>query len=357
MIPFLHPADAACGSSANARERLTLMSSSAVLPVQVLREHITGLEAAMTVCLADSGHKPVHKLRTETRRVEALLLLLALTPGLPEHRKEAAALLRVLGKLRRAAGEVRDLDVHRKLLEDFAETDKPAVSRASSSRDTRQPASKKPGAGKNGASAADQTPEASETPQNEAAAELRKHMARERDKAMDELRDLLKARQAKTARASEKLLKVLDPAQDLALPAADLLRDAEAVLSRDGLLEPQALPLLKEDDLHSVRKAAKAARYVAEALPEDRALKEAARGFEALQEAGGQWHDALELTRAARRYFGKNHELTAAFREQRNQKLDAYRAALAARAGAPRMTAKRKPASEKRQASRQQSAA
>lgn len=315
------------------------MSSSVTFPVQVLREHITALEASISVCLADPDHKPVHRLRTETRRVEALLLLLALIPGLPEHRKQAATLLRALARLRRAAGEVRDLDVHRKMLEQFAEAEDARADHQSSTngagpRKNASARSKSPAHAKAPASAHKAAAEAkAATALSRAASDLRKHMGRARDKAAAALQDLLKDRQARTARASEALLKVLQPAADLALPAPDLLRDAESVLSRGGLLKPEALPTLKEDDLHTVRKAAKAARYVAEALPDDQTLAEAARRFESLQEAGGQWHDALELARAARRYFGKGHDLTAAYRVQRDQKLKAYRARLSAPAG------------------------
>ncbi len=338
------------------------MSSSVALPVQVLREHITALEAAITVCLADPGHKPVHKLRTETRRVEALLLLLALVPGLPEHRKQASALLRALAKLRRAAGEVRDLDVHRKMLEEFAETEDGLAHKEPSSNGTRPPKAKSaakaaPATTKARAKHTEDREQSSAAHLSDAATDLRKQMARDRDKAATALQDLLKERQKKTARAAEKLLEVLEPAQEVALPAPDLLRDAESVLTRAGLLNPDTLPELKEDDLHSVRKAAKAARYVAETLPDDEALAEAARGFEALQEAGGQWHDALELARAARRYFGKSHDLTVAYKQQRNTKLEAYRAALSARAGTASRSAKRRPASAKKPARRRKAVA
>ncbi len=335
------------------------MSSSVVFPVQVLREHITGLEAAISVCLATPDGKPVHKLRTETRRAEALLLLLALVPGLPEHRKEASALLRSLAKLRRAAGEVRDLDVHRKMLEEFSEPEQPEATSAASSNGTGTAHTRK--SAKSGSRKPARNAEAAAREDSaallDAAIELRKHMGRQRHKAAVALQNLLKDRQAKTARASEKLLKVLDPAKDLALPAGDLLRDAESVLSRDGLLKPDAIAALKEDDLHSVRKAAKAARYLAESLPEDQSLVEAARRFEELQEAGGQWHDALELARAARRYFGKAHELTAAYREQRDRNLAVFRAALTARIPRNARQEKRKPASAKRPASRGRAAA
>ena len=316
------------------------MSSPVAYPVQVLREHITALEAALSVCLADPGGKPVHKLRTETRRVEALLLLLALVPGLPEHRKQSSTLLRSLARLRRAAGAVRDLDVHRKMLETFATTEN-AIAANGAGKDGHAPA--KTASAKKKSSGAKAAADGSQAARREAAAllsdsaeELRKRMGKERDKAATALQHLLVRRQAKTALASEALLKALEPAEDLVLPAADLLRDAESVLARDGLLQPEAVARLKEERLHQVRKAAKAARYVAESLPDDLALAEAARGFESLQEAGGQWHDALELARAARRYFGKGHELTATYRRQRDDKLGAYRAALNARTKRPK---------------------
>ena len=337
------------------------MSSSQTFPVQVLRGHITALEAAISVCLADPGHKPVHRLRTETRRVEALLLLLALIPGLPEHRKQAAALLRALGKLRRAAGEVRDLDVHRKMLEEFAEAEDAEAGHAPAANGAgpHKPAAKQGSAPVKSApaKAASAHRKGPAAQLSEAAADLRKHMGRERDKAAAKLQDLLRQRQVKTAGAAQNLLGVLEPAQDFALPAPDLLRDAESVLAREGLLTPKAVPALKEDDLHAVRKAAKAARYVAEALPGDPALTEAARAFESLQEAGGQWHDALEIARAARRFFGKSHELTTAYRKQRDAKLKSYRAALTARAGTPSDPPKRRPASARKPANQRKTAA
>lgn len=335
---------------------MNAMNGSVAYPVQVLREHVTGLEAAISVCLADPDHKPVHKLRTETRRVEALLVLLGLVAGLPEHRKEAAQMLRALSKLRRAAGTVRDLDVHRKMLEDFAASEQSLLGPAAQAETNAAEvtAKRKSSAAKGQKRKPDQEAEAPEKPPtqgdearenaavlSQSAVELRKRLGREREKAAADLLDVLKHRQAKTARAAETLLSALDPAKDLALPAADLLRDAEAVLTRDGLLAAGKISDLDEDELHSVRKAAKKARYLAESLPNDTLLAAAAQRFESLQEAGGQWHDALELARAARRYFGKGHELTATYRQERDAKLEAYRAALQASLGIERSGKKR----------------
>ncbi len=299
------------------------METSVLYPVQVLREHITELEAAVALCLADARQKPVHKLRTETRRLGALLLLLTRVPKLPKHHKEAAAFQRALRKLRRAAGDVRDFDVHRSMLK--------ALSGA---------VPDKSGSG-----------EGTSVPKN-AAVELRRHMRRERDKAAAALQQLLAHRQVKTTRAAEALLESLRPAQRLAVAGPDLLRDAQAVLVQDGFLDRNALGTLSEEDLHTVRKAAKAARYVAECQPDDPALAAAARRFESLQEAGGQWHDALELARAARLHFGKDHVLTRFYRQERDRKLEAYRAALESERGSaaesPTVHRKHKPVSATR---------
>lgn len=304
------------------------MSSAVTYPVQIIREHLTELEAALSVCLTEPDTKSVHKLRTESRRVQALLLLLALVPGLPEHRKQAAAFLRVIATLRRAAGEVRDLDVHRKMLEFLTSRTQKADEKSSSGT--------KPAKGLVNNSAE----------LSKSARKLRKHMGAERDKAAAKLQKLLGKRQTKTARAAESLMSVLEPAKDLALPAQDVLRDADSVLARDGLLKLGDIAEFKEKDLHTVRKAAKAARYVAESVEDDPALNQAARAFESLQDAGGQWHDALELAKASRRCFGKDHSLTALYRKERDRKLEAYRAALKSRVADEESTEKRKPAKQ-----------
>lgn len=305
------------------------MTPFTMLPVQVLREHVTALEAALSVCLADPDGKPVHRLRTQTRRVEALLMLLELLPSLPAHRKPSTQLKRCLKKLRRAAGEVRDLDVHRKLLEGLASAEKDDAAFGDAEPDLGPE------------TLADSDDSTNTAVLSHSAGELRERLGRERVEAAKDLQDLLRHQQSKTARAAEKLLEALEPAKNFALPSPDLLRDAELVLTRDGLLKRAGERKLNGEELHTVRKAAKRARYLAEMLPEDALLVEAAQGFEALQEAGGQWHDALELAQAARQHFGKAHLLTALYRAEREQRLETYRAALASRAAEVKENPKR----------------
>ena len=292
-------------------------------PVQVLREHIVALEAGLSVCLADPGHKPVHRLRTETRRVEAQLSLLEQLSKMPKHRDEASRLRRALRRLRRAAGEVRDVDVQRKRLEELAGagqgpenvTGLMGVSEAAETDLSLQ------------ATAAEELRPAGQALAKGATA-LRDRLSTKREHAVADLQMLLKKHQSKAAGAAEALLEVLEDAEQVTLPAAALVGHAEDMLRRDGLLKNTDVNSLDEDDLHTVRKAAKAARYIAETMPESSVAVAAAGRFEALQQAGGQWHDALDLTRAARRFLGKEHALSVFMAVERDRNLVLYRKAL-----------------------------
>ena len=356
------------------------MAADTTCPVDVLREHTTELEAALTVCLADPGHKPVHRLRTETRRIEAQLLLLAEIPTIPEHRKQAEGMRRALRRIRRAAGELRDFDVQGKLLERF--TTRAAANGASPAEDAT-PMAQPRGKGSPGQASRSPTREllaanpieganVGSGPARRAlqkgAAELSGKLEKRRDRAAGKLQKLLRKHQKPVADAGQALLGALEPAEDLALPAPALLEYAEAILWRSGVLADAAgqptkragrdtngsgplahdqpapghgagthsesgVEALDEQELHDLRKAAKAARYLAETLPGNPVLGAAAHRFEALQNAGGQWHDDLDLTRAARRLLGKSHELTVTLAAERDAHLAAYREALAASAG------------------------
>lgn len=312
------------------------MSASILYPVPVLRERITALEASVTVCLADPDHKPVHKLRTETRRVEAVLLLLDLVSSLPEHRRESASMFRALKKLRRAAGTVRDLDVHRKMLEALSTAEQRATEGPLDHTDSTPQFLESVHSDQKAVTDkyVDSLPEipyerSTALLVSKAAAELRSKLGNRRDRAAHQLQGVLEKRQTRTVKAAQKLLRTLEIAADASLSADDLQRNAELLLTRDGLLNV-SVDTLDEEELHNIRKAAKKARYLAELLPGDPTLVRTAERFEALQEAGGQWHDALQLARAARRRFGKAHELAVLYKEDRDRKLATYRAALTA---------------------------
>src|ERR1700744_977280 len=94
--------------------------------VDVQLEHLhkvtNTLRSNLGKCAADPAIDPVHDLRTGTRRVQAMV------EAILRERGEAASVetgldeaankwLRQLKRIRRSAAPVRDLDVHRKLLQ------------------------------------------------------------------------------------------------------------------------------------------------------------------------------------------------------------------------------------------------
>ena len=73
-----------------------------------------------------------------------------------------------------------------------------------------------------------------------------------------------------------------------------------------------------------MRKAAKLCRYMAESAPEGSGVKQRAEQFEAVQEAGGKWHDWLLLARLSKGFHGKKAELTARYTAHSEQALAEY---------------------------------
>jgi CHAD domain-containing protein len=272
------------------------MADASAHPVQTLREHATALEAAMSVCLSDPKVKAVHKIRTETRRIEAQLALLALIPNLPSYRKEANKVLKRLRKLRRAAGKVRDFDVQRKLIKEHAPTTNGA---------------KPPGDGDR---------HLASDPKY-----MRKLRKRLREKAADDLLDIIRRHGPKVSAALEDLLALLEPAQGLNLSANELLRLVDRGFSHQpslGIRNPS------EDQLHDIRKAAKVARYQAENVPDSASARLAAQRYEQLQEQGGEWHDWLQLAAAAADELGKQHATATLFADLRDEHLATFRSSL-----------------------------
>jgi CHAD domain-containing protein len=247
-----------------------MTTSTAVRPIQTLREQITNLEAAITVCLAAPAPKQVHKLRTSTRRVEAQLTLLSLLPNLPPHQKPEKQARRRLKKLRRAAGAIRDLDVQIDLIEE-----------------------------KTSAS----TKEFSD--------HLIEVLKQQRAQSEADLLRILKKHQSKLTKSLESLFETLEPAKSHIVPATRLTALVQDWFTQN--IPSQALPE-DPDQLHAIRKTAKMARYIAETAPKSaRTTRKLAASFESLQQSGGEWHDWLILSAIAHDKLGDS-ALTNAFR-------------------------------------------
>ncbi|HWB33254.1 MAG TPA: CHAD domain-containing protein [Acidobacteriaceae bacterium] len=275
-------------------------AASPTRPIQALYEAIQSLEAAALVCLATPKKRPVHRLRTFTRRIEAQLHLIALLPDTPRHAKQRTKTLALLRKLRRAAGAVRDLDVERDLIAHDAARIRGRSHRAVALRDE--------------------------------AATLDDALKHRRTAEAEKLVRLLRKERKKLPLAFESLREALAPAKK-----AVLTEDQLIALTRDWFARgnPPQSPAANDDagTLHDIRKRAKLARYMAESPPRSgqpaaRARRLAAH-FEALQEAGGHWHDWLQLAGFARKQLGKSAQLPERFSTHANSALRTYKHKLA----------------------------
>jgi len=251
-------------------------SSTEAHPVRTLREHTTALEAAITVCLAAPDPKPVHRLRTTTRRIEGQLALLATMSGVPHYGKQGRRVRSILTKFRRTAADVRDADVQIELLE--------GIESSSSSHSLRRDSKR-----------------------------LRSYLEAGRKKAAKKLLKLLRARGAELASMMERLLESLGPAESITISSAKL-----AVLTNHWFLQnvpPDFRSNLDDpDQLHTVRKTAKLARYIAENAPKSATgARRLAKAFESVQEAGGRWHDWLVLAAFVEDELGESSVLTKSF--------------------------------------------
>jgi CHAD domain-containing protein len=255
-------------------------SSQSAHPFQTLRETTEALEAAILVCLDNPDKPSVHRLRTTARRIEAQLELFAMLPHLPSHKKEASKALRLLKKLRRAAGQVRDLDVQRDLIESEV-------------------------AGKNGHA----------HPTSELRREgnhLDSKLKRKRNDEARNLQQLLKKHRAEFPQVFEKLLDALAPADSLTLTESHLttlIREWYAQHTPCSSSAPQ-----DHKQLHDIRKCAKLARYLAESSPKSAtSAHRLAAHFETLQQAGGKWHDWLLLADLSSTELGHTAKLPQRF--------------------------------------------
>lgn len=267
-----------------------MMDGTRATPVEQLRDNAKRLEAALSVGLATPTTKAVHELRSSTRRVEAQLNLLTMVHGLPTYRPAADKLQRRLNKLRRIAGKVRDCDVQEKLLKD---QDHALSSKAEAPADIGKAQNK-----------------------------LRKRIDKARQRSEKKLLAAIEQQLPKLTRDTEDLLKCLKPATEQQVPVSDLLNSIQRQVDR--LLQSREHG---EEHLHEIRKTAKRARYQCESMPGPQAAAMAKR-LEQLQDAGGSWHDLLDLATTCHGEFGPEHPLSRVIEHIRDEHLDRYLANL-----------------------------
>lgn len=228
--------------------------------------------------LGDPEH--VHKLRTNTRRVEAILGALQFeAPGRKRH------LLKSLTKIRRAAGDVRDMDVL---------TGKAASVAVSGEQNCQ--------------------------------VQLLLHLGAERQKKAKRLELLLEVHGRPVRR---ELKRCADQVEPLLTTEAGTEQQKEEALAAARALELssqlQRFSALGRRNLHDFRKEGKQLRYVLQmAKPQDEKLLD---GLRDMQDAIGEWHDWEELLGIARAVL-VHGEKCGLLRELQKHTQDAYDHAL-----------------------------
>jgi CHAD domain-containing protein len=268
-------------------------------------------------CADDPDVDPVHDTRTGTRRLQATLedrvREIPAGDAADPVRDAATATMKLLKKIRHEAGPVRDLDVHRKLLEKLTKR-------------ALNPGGEKNGEDSGKSEVAPLTrPDILETPEaglrttgieqqaddldtwlkrrrSELADGFRaqaKDMASKLDKRLEELEAALQTRRVRRARKK---------------PPGVVALDSFARLASE-------MQVLDASNLHDFRKGAKKARYVAElAAQGDAQAKLVGETLKRLQDEIGDWHDWLVLAEEAHTALGdKAPELTALIEEKREQ--------------------------------------
>jgi CHAD domain-containing protein len=222
-------------------------------PVVAFLRHALTLKAVMADCMDAPSPKAVHRLRATTRRMDATLELLITTASLPALPKKSKAFRRSLRRLRRAAGQVRDLDVHRELLGAYKRTSD--------------------------------------------AARLEKDLDAVRKKKARKLQQRIAKDEGEIRQALDKLETALAPTADLDLSGTGIVDAAQTWLAT----AVHGLDLHSDEDLHSIRKACKTGRYIAEIGSEaSKAAASLEKRLNNVQQTTGAWHDYLMLLKEVR---------------------------------------------------------
>jgi CHAD domain-containing protein len=221
-------------------------------PIVTFLRHSAILKAMMAECADTPKLKAVHRLRSTTRRMEAILELLTASTNLPNRQQNKKSFRNYLRKIRRAAGKVRDIDVHLEILATYKTIGDAKV--------------------------------------------MEKDLNAARKKSAEKLqRRILKSNQD-ILHALDNLETTLAPFVDLNLSGESLAHAAQSWLATAVRgLDPQ-----HDDDLHSIRKACKTARYIAEVGSEtSKTAASLAKRMNDIQKATGTWHDYLLLLNEA----------------------------------------------------------
>jgi CHAD domain-containing protein len=207
------------------------------------------LKRQLSKLTKNSAPESVHRFRTYARRIEVLLGEVVPAPSGNEKK-----LVKLLTKLRKKAGKVRDLDVQIGLLRNLKSPQAPGHK-----------------------------------------AQLQRVLTVERGRREKKLQKLfdkkMVAELRKRVRRAEREFEVPDSIEPLGI--------AQGLMAR-----VQVEGATPEEALHHYRIAGKRARYVAEMAADSPEAKELTGLLKSMQDAIGDWHDWLQLTEHAEQLFG-----------------------------------------------------
>jgi CHAD domain-containing protein len=240
----------------------------------------------------------IHRFRTSTRRVEVLLTDLALEQG-----RNDKKLLKLLDRLRKKAGRVRDLDVE--------------ITALHSLKIPQEPVRK---------------------------SQLTRTLVEERGKRE---KKLIKALDKKTLSETRRRLKRSAGSLEISKNVNPLV----VALKKVNELEVDQ-GAVSEETLHRFRIAGKRARYIAEMAGNNTEAEQLVEQLKHMQDALGDWHDWAQLAQKAEKLFGgvQDSALVSALRNVARAKfrqavntLNETRPKLAGKKAAPVTTMGRRP--------------
>ena len=270
---------------------------------QTIRKLAAALRENLAKCGDDPDVDPVHDTRTGTRRLQAKLenVVRELPDGAEGEpvRTACLAMMRLLKRIRQAAGPVRDLDVHRRLLEKLMKR----ATRPARQNGVRngEPQTERP--------LIPDAPDILETPE----AGLRVTSVEQRADDLDlwlkdhrkEVADELQSEASGLVAKFDKRLADLEAALQGKWKRR-VRKKAPGVVALESFARlATEMQLLDATNLHDFRKGAKKARYVAElAAQGDVEAEKVGTTLKKLQDEIGDWHDWLVLTDEAHAALG-----------------------------------------------------
>lgn len=220
----------------------------------------------------DPPPSEVHKLRTTTRRVEAIVSVLAQLEG-----KESRRLLKSIEPVRKAAGGVREMDV-------MISNARKLARRATGDSLARLPSDSV-------ARLIDQL----QIARQHSAVELRRAIGRRRDSARKNLKEYIRLVRAESARARR-----------LTSANGSIENDGIHTAASNVLRELGEWPPLNAENIHEFRLKVKALRYILQ-LSAD-ANPRLADALGNVQRRIGDWHDWHQLQKIAREILSQERD-------------------------------------------------